>query len=89
MTSMPGEANIERLLLAPADAAVALSISRTTVYELMNRGLLRSIKLGTCRRIPVEAIQELIDQLGQPQPTEHTVTARDDISCQRRKETDG
>ena len=89
MTSMPGEANIERLLLTPADAAVALSISRTTVYELMNRGLLRSIKLGTCRRIPLEAIEELIDELGRVQSTRPPVTARDYISFQRRKETDG
>jgi excisionase family DNA binding protein len=86
---MSGEANVEKLLLTPADAAVALSVSRTTVYELMNRGLLRSVKLGTCRRIPVEAIRELIGQLSMEASGHASVTSRDYISFQRRKESHG
>lgn len=60
-----GDSQVERLLLTPAEAADVLSISRTTVYELLNRGVLRSIKLGACRRIPIEALRELIDRLGE------------------------
>lgn len=59
------DSKVERLLLTPAEAAAVLSVSRTTVYELLNRGLLRSIKLGACRRIPVEALRELIDGPGE------------------------
>ena len=59
------DSKVERLLLTPAEAAAVLSVSRTTVYELLNRGVLRSIKLGACRRIPVEALGELIDGVGQ------------------------
>lgn len=82
---MPTGANVEKMLLTPADAAVALSVSRTTVYELMNRGQLRSIKLGTCRRIPVEAVRELVDRLSQGE----AVTSPDYLSLQRRRETHG
>jgi len=82
---MPTGANVEKMLLTPADAAVALSVSRTTVYELMNRGQLRSIKLGTCRRIPVEAVRELVERLSEEEP----VTSPDYLSLQRRRETHG
>ncbi|MDA8047455.1 MAG: helix-turn-helix domain-containing protein [Actinomycetota bacterium] len=53
----------EKLLLTPAEVAELLSVSRTTVYELLNRGLLPSIKLGSCRRIPIDGVRQLIDQL--------------------------
>lgn len=82
---MPTGANVEKMLLTPADAAVALSVSRTTVYELMNRGQLRSMKLGTCRRIPVEAVRELVERLSEEEP----VTSPDYLSLQRRRETHG
>jgi excisionase family DNA binding protein len=50
----------ERLLISPADASRALSISRTRVYELMASGQLRSVKIGRSRRIPVEALASFI-----------------------------
>jgi excisionase family DNA binding protein len=49
-----------RLLLTPAEAARALSIGRTRVYELMASGQLRSVKIGRSRRIPVAALASFI-----------------------------
>jgi len=55
----------EKLLVTPAVAAEKLSISRSKLYELLEMGILRSVKLGTCRRIPVEALVELVDRLSE------------------------
>lgn len=38
-------------------------MSRTKVYDLMRSGLLRSVKLGGSRRIPVDALAELVADL--------------------------
>jgi excisionase family DNA binding protein len=45
-----------RLLVTPVEAATALGISRTRVYELMAAGQLRSVKIGRSRRIPVKVL---------------------------------
>lgn len=44
-------APIDRLLYKPEEAAEALAVSRSTVYELMAEGALKYIKLGSIRRI--------------------------------------
>jgi excisionase family DNA binding protein len=54
---------MQRLLLTPHEAAEALKVSRTKVYDLMRSGRLRSVKLGGSRRIPVEALAELVADL--------------------------
>lgn len=46
------------LVVKPEEAAEALKISRTRVYELMAGGQLRSVKIGRNRRIPVDALTE-------------------------------
>ena len=38
------------------DVARLLSVSRSTVYTLMDRGDLPYIKVGKCRRIPRDAV---------------------------------
>lgn len=48
----------ERLLIDPREAAKRLSLGRTTVYELLQRGELESISVGRARRIPMDAIEE-------------------------------
>ena len=57
-----------KLLVTPAVAADRLSISRSKLYELLNKGILRSVKLGTCRRIPVDGLVELIDRQSEGGP---------------------
>jgi excisionase family DNA binding protein len=52
-----------KLLLRVEEAAHLLSISRNTVYELLQRGELGSVKIGGCRRIPLDALRTLIIRL--------------------------
>ena len=53
----------KRLLLRPEDAAQALSVSRTTLYGLLQSNAVRSVKVGGMRRIPVEALEEYVRHL--------------------------
>lgn len=43
-------------LLTPEDAAHLLGIGRTKVYELILTRALDSVKIGTSRRIPTQAV---------------------------------
>ena len=51
---------IDPLLLAPAEAARALGIGRSKLYELMREGRIRSVRIGTCRRVPATALDEFV-----------------------------
>ena len=53
----------EKLLLTAEEAAEALSLGRTKVYELLAKGELRSVRIGGCRRIPDSALREFVDRL--------------------------
>lgn len=46
-------------LVTVADACVALSITRPTLYSLMAKGALRSVKIGRARRIPTSEIERI------------------------------
>jgi excisionase family DNA binding protein len=50
------------LLLRPEEAAAALGVGRTTVYELMRVGALESVSIGRSRRIPVEALSDFVER---------------------------
>jgi excisionase family DNA binding protein len=62
---MRGSANVDVpvLLVRPEDAASALGVSRTKVYELMASGRLSSLKIGRSRRIPVEALNAFVSAI--------------------------
>jgi excisionase family DNA binding protein len=47
-------------LLTVKDVAKRLAVGRTTVYELISRGGLKTIKIGRARRIPESALDEWI-----------------------------
>lgn len=47
-----------------AEAAQALRISRTAVYELIRSGRLRTVKVGRRRLVPVGALAECVEVLG-------------------------
>ena len=51
------------LLVRPEEAATALGVSRTKVYELMASGKLSSLKIGRSRRIPVEALTAFVSAI--------------------------
>jgi excisionase family DNA binding protein len=53
------------LMLTPEEAALALRVGRSKVYELMRAGVLRSVKIGGSRRISVTALTEFVATLEQ------------------------
>lgn len=53
-------AALEPLLLTPVQAAAALGISRTALYELMGSGALGFVLLGRSRRVPVASLREFV-----------------------------
>lgn len=58
--------SIEKLLLKPEEAAELLSIGRSKVYELIGTGELASVRIGTSRRVPADALVEFVAQLRGP-----------------------
>ncbi|MFC7483430.1 helix-turn-helix domain-containing protein, partial [Luedemannella flava] len=50
----------ETRLLRVEDAARLLNIGRAAVYDLIRSRRLRSVKIGASRRVPREAIDEVI-----------------------------
>ncbi|HLN16185.1 MAG TPA: helix-turn-helix domain-containing protein [Acidimicrobiales bacterium] len=55
--------HVEPLLLTADDVAATLAIGRTKVYELLASRALESVRIGTCRRIPVVALQRFVEAL--------------------------
>lgn len=51
------------LLLTVEQAAALLGIRRTKLYELLGRGLIHSVKIGACRRIPRSALDAFVATL--------------------------
>lgn len=54
---------MEKLLLTPVEAAEALGVGRSMVYQLLQRGHLRSVRISACHRIPMEVVHECITGL--------------------------
>lgn len=50
------------ILLTVNEAAARLAIGRTSLYELISRRELRTVKIGRARRVPVSAVDELISR---------------------------
>jgi excisionase family DNA binding protein len=48
---------MEKLLLRPVEAAEAIGIGRSKVYELIARGDLPSVRIGASVRVPVDALR--------------------------------
>ena len=57
------EDDMDKLLLTPIEAAAALGIGRFKVYELLQSGQLQSVRIGTCRRIPADALAVFLERL--------------------------
>lgn len=56
------EQSAVKLLLTIDEAAQALSIGRTLLYDLLMHKQLASIKVGRVRRVPVAAIDDYINR---------------------------
>jgi excisionase family DNA binding protein len=52
-----------RLLLTVPEAAEALAISRSKLYELFAAGLVRSVRIDGSRRVPVEELETYVARL--------------------------
>lgn len=55
---------MEKLLVSIPDAAAALSVGRTTVYDLMRSGQLDTRKMGRRRLITAASIRRLVEEQG-------------------------
>ncbi len=52
----------EPILVRVEEAARILSLSRSTIYEMMDAGELPSVRRGTARRIPLAALRAWVDR---------------------------
>jgi excisionase family DNA binding protein len=57
------EEYMEKLLLSPEEAAEALGVGRSRVYDLMRTRQLLSVRIGKSRRIPVAAVHAYVERL--------------------------
>jgi excisionase family DNA binding protein len=51
---------VPKVLLTIPEAAEAMSLGRSFLYELVMRGEIASIKVGRTRRIPTTALHEYV-----------------------------
>src|SRR6516165_9331846 len=58
-----GRRAMDRLLITVPEAAEALAISRSKLYELLASGAIASIRIDGSRRIPLTALEEYISRL--------------------------
>lgn len=56
--------SLERLAYGPDDAATVTGLGRTTIYEMLASGELRSVKVGRRRLIPASALRALVGEAG-------------------------
>jgi excisionase family DNA binding protein len=54
---------MDKLLLRPEEAAEVLSIGRSRLYELLGRGELASVRIGTSRRVPAQELVRYVERL--------------------------
>jgi len=63
---------IPREVVRAEEAAQSLSISRAKLYQLLADGTIPSISIGRCRRIPVRALEQWVeDQIAVAQKDQH------------------
>jgi excisionase family DNA binding protein len=51
------------LLLRVEEAAERLGIARTLMYQLVREGQVESVRVGRLRRIPVQCLEDYIEDL--------------------------
>jgi excisionase family DNA binding protein len=59
----PGNTGELVLLLTIEDAAKALGVGRSTIYELIGKGDLEVVHIGRSARVPVESVQSFVGRL--------------------------
>ncbi|MCA9073677.1 MAG: helix-turn-helix domain-containing protein [Planctomycetaceae bacterium] len=67
LNRQPTTGNVAPLLLKPAEAAQALSISERTLFTLTKNGTIPAVRLGRSVRYDVEALRTfVVDQQSRP-----------------------
>ena len=67
---------MDKLLLTAPEAARALGISRSKLYELLRDGEIQSVRIGRSRRVPWEALGAYVASLTELDGRELGVIAR-------------
>src|SRR5262245_23850983 len=68
----------ERLLLRPAEAAEVIGFSRAKTYELIAEGVIPSVRIGGCIRVPVAGLARCIEERTAVHDRQGTVDRRED-----------
>lgn len=55
-------APVERLVLSVTEAGQLLGIGKSLAYDLVNQGVIPSIRLGTRRVVPRKALEEWLER---------------------------
>ena len=58
---------MEKLLLTPCEAAEALSVSRSKLYQLLAGGALHAVRIDGCRRVPASELRRYVERLAAEQ----------------------
>jgi excisionase family DNA binding protein len=66
---------MDQLLIRPEEAARAISVSRSTFYEMLARREIESVSIGRSRRIPVAALRRWVDDQASQQNANAEATA--------------
>lgn len=56
-----------RLLLGLAEGAEALGVKRSTMYDLLARGEIESVKIGKRRLVTAESLEAYVERLKEAQ----------------------
>jgi excisionase family DNA binding protein len=62
---MKKEIDVPAVAYRVEEAAQALRLSRSVIYELIRSGQLRTVKQGSRRLVPVVALQEYLESLSE------------------------
>ena len=64
MENRKGEYPDDPVLVTINETERRSGLGRTKIYELINDGTLKSVKIGRCRRVVLASIRELADRAG-------------------------
>ena len=54
-----------KLLYTVTEAAQALSMGRSKVYEMVRDGVIPSVKIDGCRRVKASALMAFVESIGE------------------------
>ena len=61
---------VERILYRPSEAAEAIGVSRSRMYELLASGVIPSVQVGHVKRVPVDKLREWVKRQAEPNSAE-------------------